>query len=292
MAGNTTQFGEFIQEQVEKYRGRTVPVKASFAERVIIRNLSCDKLHPNPYDEFSFPDIGPNYDIISEYGHRIKEARKHGDPPWDDPILVEKMLPDGYLILNGHHRWAAAVRFGLPKVQVRVVNLTQETDIKKMLEMSAHDKRVSFDLDEVIFAGKDSKVPTERIGFIQGKLIKERLRRGVPALFHYLAKKGYDIWVYSAHYYSTEYIKRLFKGYHAPVNGIVTGTSRAHASDGSADRVRDMFADHYTETMHIDNKGILRTFAGGADFEQYELTGDNDSWSGEIMNTVEKVIRK
>ncbi|MBP3241914.1 MAG: ParB N-terminal domain-containing protein [Oribacterium sp.] len=35
---------------------------------------------------------------------------------WGDPIIVEKMYPDGYMILNGHHRWAAATRLGLKKV--------------------------------------------------------------------------------------------------------------------------------------------------------------------------------
>ena len=27
----------------------------------------------------------------------------------EDPIVVEKVHPDGYMILNGHHRWAASM---------------------------------------------------------------------------------------------------------------------------------------------------------------------------------------
>ena len=57
------------------------------------------------------------------------------------------------MILNGHHRWAAALRLGFKTVPVKIVNLTQQTDIEKMLAASKHDKRVSLDLDETIFCG-------------------------------------------------------------------------------------------------------------------------------------------
>ena len=289
MPGNSTRFSEFIADEVNKYQGRIVPVKASLIERIVIRNVSCRRLHPNPYDEFSFPDIGPNYEIISGYERRIKEARVHGALPWDDPILVEKVLPGGYLILNGHHRWAAAIRIGMPRVRIRVVNLTQETDIKKMLSLSEHDRRVSFDLDEVIFAREDS-ADREPINAIQGRLIKERLRLGVPALFHFLARNGYDIWVYSSEYYSTEYIQRLFKGYHVPVNGVVTGTRRVVENNEEArERVKNMFSSHYSETLHIDGTGIVRSFSDGREFEQYELSGEESDWSREVMQMIEKV---
>ncbi len=293
MAANNTEFNEFIAGEVNKYQGRIVPVKAGLPERMFEWNISCSKLHPNPYDEFCYPDVGPNYEIISGYGHRIKEARAHGDPPWDDPILVEKMLPDGYLILNGHHRWAAALRFGLPKVRVRIVNLTHETDIKKMIELSDHNRRVSFDLDEVILTTKDAGLEHERISPLVGGFIRERIRPGVPALIHYLARKGYDIWVYSSQYYSMEYIRRLFKGYHIPVNGIITGTARPGADrDSKAGEIVKKMEERYTETLHIDGSGIVRVFPGSSGFEQYDVSGEGVDWSREVMNIIEKVGRQ
>lgn len=292
MAGVPTRFDAFIAEEVKEYQGRIVPVKASLIERIIVRKVSCKRLHPNPYDEFSMPEVGPNYEIVSGYEHSLKQAMAHSeaDAAWDEPILVEKMKPDGYLILNGHHRWAAALRLGLPRVRIRVVNLTQETDIRRMLELSQHDKRVSFDLDEVIFAHEGDGNKQERAGFIHGRFFRERLRLGVPALFHFLATKGYDIWVYSSGYYSTEYIMKLFRGYHVPVNGIVTGTSRPlKGREEASQRVRELMQAHYAETMHIDRNGILRSFADSHDFEQYDLTVSDEDWSREVMNIIGKV---
>ncbi len=289
MAGRSTQFEEFIAGEVSKYQGSMVPVKASLFERIAVRKVSCKRLHPNPYDEFSYPEVGPNYEIISQYGHGIKEAKAHGSLPWDEPILVEKIRPDGYMIINGHHRWAAAVRYGMARVQIRVVNLTQETDIKKMLEKSLHDRRVTFDLDEVILAYDGDGIPKEDIGFISGKLIKERLRRGVPALFHYLSRNGYDIWVYSANYYSIEYIKKLFRKYHVTVNGIVTGTSRpAKHKTAAVEELKKQIAARYKATLHIDRQSILLTYGDSAEFKQYDLSGDDEAWSREIMNIIGK----
>lgn len=288
MAAVSTRFGNFISEEVDKYQGRLVPVKASLPERIFTRMVRCDRLHPNPYDEFSDPSVGPNYEIVSGYEHRIKESRAHGDPPWDDPILVEKMLPDGYLILNGHHRWAAAVRMGLNRVRIRVVNLTQETDIRKMLELSNHDRRVTLDLDEVVFCDEASGHTEKAPGPLSGRLFKERLKAGVPALFHFLNVNGYDIWVYTSKYYSMEYIRKLFKRYHVNVNGIVTGTARAKNTDPELrSEMEKMFADRYPETIHIDNESVLITHSDSREFGQYDLSQSDDAWSQEIM----KIIR-
>ncbi|MCR4831375.1 MAG: hypothetical protein K5883_07980 [Pseudobutyrivibrio sp.] len=55
------------------------------------------------------------------------------------------------MILNGHHRWAVALRLGYSNIPVKIVNLTHESDIKQILSNSTHDKRVTMDLDEVVF---------------------------------------------------------------------------------------------------------------------------------------------
>ena len=51
MAGNTA-FEEFIAEEIKQYKGVYVPVKAGLLRRALIRWAPCDKLHPNPDDEF------------------------------------------------------------------------------------------------------------------------------------------------------------------------------------------------------------------------------------------------
>ena len=45
-----------------------------------------------------------------------------GMTSFEEPIMVAKMEQGDYMIVNGHHRWAAAVKLGLDKVRVVVVN--------------------------------------------------------------------------------------------------------------------------------------------------------------------------
>ncbi len=60
-------FKAFLEEEVLKIKGIYHPVKAGFLRCLLIRKLPFRALHPNPYDEFCFPDIGPSDRIISEY---------------------------------------------------------------------------------------------------------------------------------------------------------------------------------------------------------------------------------
>ena len=150
MAGDTA-FDEFIADEVKRYKGVYVPVKAGMLRRALIRWAPCASLHPNPDDEFCSPKVGPNYRIISEYMNSFRLARHHTKQYCEEPLIVEKIRPDGYLILNGHHRWAAALRLGFSRIPVEIVDLTQEMDIKAILQGSRHDKRVTLDLDEVVF---------------------------------------------------------------------------------------------------------------------------------------------
>ena len=110
MAGGNTAFDQFIADEVKKYKGVYAPVKAGILRRALIRWAPCDSLHPNPDDEFCSPKVGPNYRIISEYMNSFRLERRHSKQYCEEPLIVEKIRPDGYLILNGHHRWAAALR--------------------------------------------------------------------------------------------------------------------------------------------------------------------------------------
>lgn len=118
MAGRDTDLQQFLAEEVNKYQGVAVPVRVSFLRRKLTKRLPVSKLHPNPDDEFCFPEIGPSMAIIARYekefrsvGNSAQDARMAGSAV-HDPIQVQKIRPDGYMILNGHHRWAAAMRTG------------------------------------------------------------------------------------------------------------------------------------------------------------------------------------
>lgn len=290
LAGSSTAFTESISEDIKKYEGVRVPLKAGILETLLVRKAKCSDLHPNPEDEFSIPSVGPSYKIISGYEDQMRDAIRKGKDPyyfWDDPVYVEKMYPDGYLLLNGHHRWAAAKRVGVKKIPVKIVNVTLESDVKQMLENSTHDKRVTLDLDEIVFCS-DADEPSEKpLGFPWSSIYKERIRRGIPSLCHFLAKDGYDIWAYTSGFYSVGYISNLFKKYHVNLTGVITGTSRSSRLDSSARRrMEKMIGNKYRETLNIYKDMILLIRSKAYDFEQADLDGSAPEWSTEVKNKI------
>ena len=286
-----SEFDNFVLEDVKKQKGIYMPVKAGMLERMMKKRLPLDKLHPNPEDEFTFQDIGPNYEIVSKYVEDIKMAQDLKTEPFDkDPIIVEKMHPHGYLILNGHHRWAAAVRMKLKKIRVKITNLASESDIRKILEKSKHDKRATLDLDEVIFRSNDDPYLEKALGFPYSLKHKQRIRLGIPALFYYLSKNGYDIWVYSSNYYSIDDIREYFRCYHVHVNGIITGTAKKNKqTESSSANIEKMISNKYAVTLHIDNDMLLRTEKATGEFQEFALDVPPEEWAKKAITIIEEI---
>lgn len=111
-----------VEEDLALYDGKRELVKAGFLERHFVKSAPPSKLHVNPEDEFCDPNIGPNNEILQKYSSGIRKNGYLGQPPFEEPIEVAKMKPEGYMILNGHHRWLAAVKKNLKKVPIEIVN--------------------------------------------------------------------------------------------------------------------------------------------------------------------------
>lgn len=115
-------FSTRIQKDLKKFSGKRQIVRASILDIMTVRHLSPDQMHANPDDDFVNPKVGPNEEIIEKY---IEEARRDMEMEamsFDEPIMVAKMEDGEYMIVNGHHRWAAAIKVGLNQVRVVVVN--------------------------------------------------------------------------------------------------------------------------------------------------------------------------
>ena len=288
-----TKLDAFISEDVNKYKGVAVPIKAGLLNRLLIKKYPCKKLHVNPDDEFSMPKIGPSYKIISEYEKKFLDNTRHNEFYYSnqEPIIVEKIHPDGYMILNGHHRWAAALRLGFSNIPVKIVNLTHESDIKQILRNSKHDKRVTMDLDEVVFFNPThtSILPEKDPIFPFNQLYKDKLRLGIPALFRFLEVNGFDIWVYSSNYYSIDYIKGLFHKYHVNVTGIVTGTEKKN-NKAKRTKIDSAMNEKYKYTIHIDNDMVLQIYSKSKDFMDYDINATND-WSSKVIDIIKEIIK-
>lgn len=285
-----SKFDEFIADEISKQKGVYIPVRAGLIERLFVRKAKCTDLHPNAEDEFSIPSVGPSYRIIGEYEKKFREALQFERRVFDEPLTVEKLRPNGYLLLNGHHRWAAAMRCNIKKVPIKIINVATESDIKKILEKSQHDKRVTLDLDEVVFRPENYKYLEKKFIFPLNLRMKQRIRLGIPALFYFLAKNGYDIWVYAADYYSIDDIQKFFRAYSVHVDGIITGVAKRDQNQTeSALRMEKLIANKYKKTLHIDNDLILVTRGRTGEFEEFQIDSSEEEWAKRAISVIEEM---
>ena len=290
----TADYQEYMAADLAKYKGELFPLKSGFLRRVFVRKVRWNKLHPNPDDEFCKQQVGPSHRIITEYEQKFRKMEQEYGNYYarEDPIVVVRVYPEGYMILNGHHRWAAAVQMGFEKIRVSIINVMLETDIKQTIGHSANHKRVTLDLDEVVLCTQEGVTAEKELPFPFNRLYPMRLRSGIPALFHYLENNGYDIWVYSAQFYSIEYIKAFFHKYHVHVSGIVTGTEkRTKIMTDVKKKLDELVEEQYHFTLHIDNKMVLQSFSQTHRFEEHGLKG-SASWAEEVKQIIEEIDRK
>ncbi len=286
-----TQLAEYVANDLERQRGVSIPVRASLLERLIVKRTACTNLHPNADDEFSMDSVGPSYEKINEYETLFRDAMHMDRRPITDPLTVEKLRPNGYLLLNGHHRWAAAMRCGIKRAPIRIINCATESDIKTIIENSLHDKRVALDLDEVVFRDADSDyLEKKAFTFPMSLRFKKRLRLGIPALFYFLVKHGYDIWVYAVDFYSIDDIQKFFKAYSVHVDGIITGVSkREQYKSEKVVRMKELINNKYKTTLHIDNNMVLETHSKNKEFKEYNFETSEEDWSKKVIEIVEEI---
>ena len=122
-----------IQEDIKDYPDGREIVEADVLEMLSIREVPVDELHPNPKDDFCNQAVGPNEGIVEDYIEEAVSDIEAGAVSFDKPIMVSKTKPDGYVIINGHHRWAAAVKVGLDRVRIIVVNPGWENVVTRFL---------------------------------------------------------------------------------------------------------------------------------------------------------------
>ena len=292
MSERKTELDAFIEQEIKEGAGVRFPVKTGMLRRLFTKKARCSDLHPNPEDEFCMPEIGPSYRIISEYKQKFMKDLQYSQYFDNEPVIVERIHPDGYMIINGHHRWAAAMGIGQSMIPVRIVNLMHEADVKKILNNSKHVKRAAIDLDEVVFCA-DEALLEKPPHFPWNRLYKLRVRRGIPALFHTLAKNGYDIWLYSSDYYSTDYIKGFFHKYQVDVTGVISAIGKRQKSkEGFGGRLEKQIMEKYKTTVHIDMGSVIEIDSETKEFYDRELSCEGGDWAKEVISAIEELEKR
>ncbi len=283
-----TAFDKFIQDEIENQKGIYVPVYTSSFVRFIRHVTNIKNIHPNPDDEFCFKDVGPSYRIISEYVNKFMNSDAVDYNKIDEPLMVCRVSPKGYMLVNGHHRWAAALKMGLKRVPIKIINMCTDEDIKRMLDNSDHVKRVTLDLDEIVFRPNDYPYLEEALGFPHNIKFRKRMRLGIPALMRYFNTHGYAIWVYSSNFYSIDDVRNYFKYYSISVDGIITGTAKKKADGSDTHKnMEKLIAGKYETTVHLDNDLILITKSKSKDFTEIPIEEEGEAWSKTVMNAMD-----
>lgn len=285
MAVLSEDYKALVLEDMARYDGLSKPVRASVIERLLTKQLDIKKLHPNPFDEFSVTDIGPNYGIVNDYAASMRDAQWQSKKVINEPIIIEKMSVGGYMILNGHHRWLAAHRAGIKKVPVQVVNVAPDEEIFEIIYKSNNTKCVSIDLDEVLLADRDTYPEGVKVSFISQKLFPKILRYNSGTLINELRSEGFDVWIYTNNFHSTEYINVLLKHQHTKVDGIVNGLARKK----NKDTLKNAFISKYNYSLHIDNDGIICVNNLRKTFESTDISTTQNTWAADVMKQVRQL---
>lgn len=285
MSGNSEEYKALVLEDLTTFEGLSKPVRASILERLLVKKVNINRLHPNPTDEFTKENIGPNYKIVGDYANSMRQAQIHSAAVIDEPIIVEKMSTGGYMILNGHHRWMAAHRTGIKRVPVQIVNVAPDDEIFEIIKNSNKNMCVSIDLDEVLLAERSSYPEDAKPSYVSKKLFPRILRYHSGALINELRNSGFDVWLYTDHFHSSEYIEVLLKHQKTNVDGIVNALSRRTTKGG----LRKAFIDKYKYSIHIDNEEIICVNNESRDYYSVELKTSQNNWAADVIKQIRQL---
>lgn len=271
-------YNKYVLDDIKNNKGLFHPVKSPLFLRLKSINIATQKLHPNPEDEFSMEDIGPNWNIIGDYEKSIRQNLLHNLDMFDDPLIAVRLDKGGFMILNGHHRWMACVNLRIPKIPVRIVNVIQDEDVCKVINKSKRDKCVTIDLDEVLFKAEANGENTD-IPFPQNLIYKKNIRANASALIREFQHQGYDVWIYTGSYMSEQYIRGLFLINNCHVDGIVNSINAKKNSK----KLREIFRTKYHTILHVDNETLTIVNTKTKKYEILDINDSSDGWASAIV---------
>lgn len=272
-------YKKYVTDDIKYHKGLYHPVKSPIILRIKARKIHPGKLHPNPEDEFSMENIGPNWNIIGDYEKTIRFHDGRKEDIFDDPIIAVRLDKGGYMILNGHHRWMACMNLRLKKVPVKIVNIIQDEDIYKVINKSKRNRCITIDFDEVLYSedlqGTDSELP-----FPQNLIYKRNIRDNASLLIREFQRLGYDVWIYTGSFLSEQYIKGLFYINKCHVDGIVNGLN----GKKNPHKLREIFRSKYDTILHVDNESLTLVNPKTKKYEMLDINASSEEWASAVVS--------
>lgn len=151
-------------------------------------------------------------------------------------------------------------------------------------------KRISFDLDEVLFVSPATHKTEPPLKFPFNKIYVERLRLGAPELIREIQSRGIEVWVYTSSFRSERYIKWLFRHYGVKFDGIVNG--HRHLEEVQKDHKHTLpqkLPNYYRIDLHIDDEDVVKSYGKAYGFKVYQLNDHDDEWAEKLLKRIEKI---
>lgn len=274
-------YNKYVTEDLKVHKGLSHPVKSSVISRIRAKKVDPKKLHPNPFDEFSMDNIGPNWNIVGDYEKSIRQNIKKGVDIFEDPLTAVRLDKGGYMLLNGHHRWMAALNLRLKKIPIKLVNITQDEDIYKVINKSKRNKCVTIDFDEVLFSpevwASQDEIPT-----LLRRVYKNNIRENASLLVREFQRMNYDVWIYTGSYLSEQYINGLFAINKCHVDGVVNGLN----GKKNPQKLRDIFREKYSTIVHVDNEALTIVNTQNKKYEMIDINAVKDEWASSVITHI------
>lgn len=271
-------YQKYVTEDLINHKGLLHPMKTPFFEHIKTKQIDPTKLHPNPEDEFSMETVGPNWEIIGNYEKSIRLNMENDRDIFEEPLMAVKLDKGGYMLLNGHHRWMAALNLRVKKVPVKITDITTEDEVSEVINKSSREKCVTIDLDEVLLTDSKPKFPYTMV-------YKINIRNNASLLVRELHRMGYDVWIYTGSYMSQAYIKGLFTINNCSVDGIVNGINAKRKSVN----LKEIFRSKYKNIIHVDNEAITSVNTETKDYEIIDLNATADGWAAGVVEKIHKI---
>lgn len=253
-------YTKYVTEDLKYHKGLSHPVDSSIFLRIKSRQIDIKKLHPNPEDEFSTDSVGPNWEIVADYEKTIRFNMEVDLDIFSEPLYAVKLDKGGYMLLNGHHRWLAALDVNVKKVPVKIVNITTDEHVYNVINKSKRDKCVTIDLDEVLLTSDN------------------KLRENSSLLIREFGRMGYDVWTYTGSYLSNRYIKWLFFCNKCKIDGVVNGLNGKKNSL----KLKNIFREKYTTIVHVDNEMLTFVNTQNKKYEIIDINATNEEWASVV----------
>lgn len=77
------------------------------------------------------------------------------------------------------------------------------------------------------------------------------------------------------------------------MDGIITGVGKLEQNKSASEmRMKELIANKYALTLHIDNDSVIETNSRTKEFEEYTIDAAEEEWSKKAIAIIEEIEKR